>query len=105
MWECRSAWGQEMGEKPSRGLSCFNSLDPQSRESTGSPERTSGGSNWQGLKASSETDLMDEGALERNGVLLSTEKYRGGHSRSRCSQLHSPRLCLFYSGSLVLGTG
>lgn len=78
MWECRSAWGQEMGEKPSRGLSCFNSLDPQSRESTGSPERTSGGSNWQGLKASSETDLMDEGALERNGVLLSTEKYRGG---------------------------
>lgn len=96
-----------MGEKPSRGLSCFNSLDPQGRENTGSPERTSGRSNWQGLKASSETDLVEEGALERNGVLPSTEKYPGreGHPRSRCSQLHSPWLSLFYSGCLVLGTG
>lgn len=94
MWECRSAWGQEMGEKPSRGLSCFNSLDPQSRESTGSPERTSGGSNWQGLKASSETDLVDEGALERNGVLLSTEKYRGGGTHGAGAVSSIPHGCV-----------
>ena len=70
--------GRRWAQNPSAGLSCFNSLDLQSRESAGWPERTSGQNDWQGLKASSETDLAEEGDLERNGVLRSAEKHPGG---------------------------
>lgn len=86
--------GRRWAQKPSGGFSCFNSLDLQSRESIGRPERTSGQNDWQGLKASSETDLVEEGDLERNGVLQSTEKHPEGGTHGTGAVNSIPHGCL-----------